>query len=349
MRAIILITLIFLCTPFTGLYAQTGQQPSKDSPGTDDKSKQPQAMKLYDVPAAPSGSDQSPEESADYLKLQQIRAPKEGVVLIEEFLKKYPNSKFAPTVRMGAVSMYQELNNYEKIVEHGEQILTSAPSNIRVLTILALAYSTHEESKKAVERASKAISTLDNLPKPSGTANATDRNAEKDVYLAMNYAVLGSTFLSEYEQARKKEKEVKADTGGAPIAAPGSPTASQGEAKASVAPSSAPAASVSTISLAKAFGYLSKAVELMPRYEFAQYQLGVVFAYRNEADGAMDAFAKTVAIGGGFAPSAQKNLEAVYKLTHKNSLEGLENLVAKAKEELGLTAPAKIEQSPPQP
>ncbi len=351
MRAIALIALFFLSSSIPRFFAQSDQQPSTQKPKADESSAQQPGMKIYDVPSAPTSSDQSPEEATDYLKLRQIQDPRQGVVLIEDFLKKYPNSKYTTVVRIGAVSLYQQLNNYEKIVEHGEQVLTNAPSNFRVLTSLALAYMTHGETNKAVERASKSISALDNLPKPANSADLPNWNAERDLYLAMDYATLGSVFLSEYEQNRKREKEAKATVGGASPSIPVPPVEPQQEGGPSMKsgpPTSASASTPTAISSAKAYGYLTKAVELMPRYDFAQFQLGVLFAYRNEADKAINSFAKAVAIGGGFAPSARKNLEAVYKVTHKNSLDGLENLVSKAKEELGTTAvQAKPEQPSP--
>ena len=61
----------------------------------------------------------------------------------------------------------------------------------------------------------------------------------------------------------------------------------------------------------------------------------------------MEAFAKQVALQGGFKNTARQNLQSIYKVTHKNSLEGLDQMIAKAKEDL--TQKKATTPAPPQP
>ena len=86
-------------------------------------------MKLYEVPPAREASSQPPEEVADYFKITQTQEPKERVELIEAFLKQYPESRHASTLHQMATASYQQLNNYEKMVEYGEKTLQSLPAN----------------------------------------------------------------------------------------------------------------------------------------------------------------------------------------------------------------------------
>jgi tetratricopeptide (TPR) repeat protein len=291
-------------------------------------------MRLYDVPPAPEVPTQAPEEVADYFKVTQTQDAGQRVQLIEDFLKKYPASKHVPTLHQVAVSSYQQLNNYEKMVEHGEQTLLSFPSSPAVLSVLALAYTSHGESDKAIDRASKAVAILDKLTKPAN-ADATRWKLERDQYLAMNYASLGGSFISKYEATRQSQRQVKAapsapETPAAPAASAldeQTPTVQRGQA--TLDPQNE-----ASVHLAKALDYLGKAVEFDPRYEFAQFQLGIVFAYKNEVAKAVEAFAKTVALEGAFASMARQNLEAIYKSAHKNSLDGLDQVIAKAKDDL---------------
>jgi len=291
-------------------------------------------MRLRDVPPAPEVPAQAPEEAADYLKITQTEDAAQRAQLIEDFLKKYPTSKHTPTLHQIAVSLYQQLNNYEKVVEHGEQALLSFPSNPAVLSVLALAYASHGESDKAIDRSAKAIAMLDKLTKPAKVDDSRWK-LERDQYLAMNYASLGGSFLNKYEAARRSQGQTKAvqtapeSQANAVTSAADKPTPSVQNGPAEGRPQVEPA-----VHLAKALGYLTKAVEFDPRYEFAHFQLGVVFAYRNDAPKALDAFAKTVALEGAFAGMARQNLEAIYKGAHKNSLDGLDQLIAKAKDDL---------------
>jgi hypothetical protein len=45
---------------------------------------------------------------------------------------------------------------------------------------------------------------------------------------------------------------------------------------------------------------------LNPDYDFARFQLGIVYAYQNKADQALESFARTVALNGGFAEMARQ-------------------------------------------
>jgi tetratricopeptide (TPR) repeat protein len=145
-----------------------------------------------------------------------------------------------------------------------------------------------------------------------------------------------------FETERKAQKAAASTAGTAVTAnaadktAPADKTAAATKSPASATP---PLASENS---SKAQEYLSKAVTMAPRYDYGYFQLGVLYSYLNQAGKALDAFVKAVATEGGFAAPARQNLEYLYKLTHKNSLDGLEPLIAKARAEL----PPKPEPAP---
>ena len=326
------LALSLLCA--MGFAQETSTQPAQ-AQGNEEKKPSSPTMRLYDVPPVKEPSGESPEEAADYLRLSQITDPTAGAPLIEEFLKKYPDSKRAALLHYGAVAVYQQLNNYDKLIEHGEKFLETSPSNITVLSTLGLAYASHGEVDKCVEKASKAINLLDSLAKPASVTDEARWTNQRNQLFAMNYASLGMSSYTTYELERKKENETEAGSQGkAPATtSPGTPS---GKETAAELPKQAATqtGSKSTVSLAKSLGYFSKAVEYQPRYDYAQFQLGVIYARRSEVDKAIDAFAKAHVIGGGFASMAKQNLEVVYKVKNKNSLDGIDQVLAKAKEEL---------------
>src|SRR5262249_13759447 len=155
------------------------------------KSEQP-VMRLYDVPAAREAETQPKEETIDYVKISQTKDVGEQAKLIEEFLNKYPKSKYAPVLNQAATSLYQQLNNREKMIELGEKTLLSYPSNPVILSLLALAYTSGGAPDKAIDRASKAIDVIDKLTLPANS-DATRWKTERDQYLSMNYASMGSS------------------------------------------------------------------------------------------------------------------------------------------------------------
>jgi len=142
MKVKFLFFLMVLNSIQTPVFSQNSQTPSPALPKKIEEEKtnpEPPAMRLYDVPPAREPQAQAPEEVADYLKITQTRDPGQRVQLMEDFLKKYPESKYAPALHQAATALYQQLNNYEKMIAHGEQTLLSFPSNPAILSLLALA------------------------------------------------------------------------------------------------------------------------------------------------------------------------------------------------------------------
>ncbi|MEW5976163.1 MAG: hypothetical protein AB1898_10210 [Acidobacteriota bacterium] len=343
MRTIVAATLILvgssgLCRP---AYTQSNEEGKPDTPN----------LRLYDVAPAQDQSSIPPEETEGYLRVTQADDDKQRLELIEDFLKKYPESRYAANFREWAVMRYQQENNYEKMVEHGEKLLELNPQHLIMLTTLANAHAIRGNADKAIDESSRAISFLDKLVRPPN-ADEAKWTAERDLYLAINYSTLGSAHVTKFEEERKKKQNAGPETAsGAEDSKPQAADRSQSADR--PAADSTPEAKPDTaaIQLAKAYGYLTRSVELNPRSDFAQFQIGVVFAYQNQAAKAMDAFAKSVVLNGGLAEASRRNLEAIYKITHKNSLEGLDQLLAKAKESLGPLpeTPAPVSTSPTQP
>jgi tetratricopeptide (TPR) repeat protein len=330
--------------------AQDQPDPARKAEGEPGK-EAPKTMKLYDVPAAREASSEPPEEVADYFKITQTQDSSQRAVLIEDFLKKYPESKYNPTLHQLASSVYQQLNNYEKLVEHGEKSLQVLPSSPALLSVLALAYAYHGEADKAIDRASRSITILEKLTMPAN-ADAARFTADRNQYLASNYACLGSAFLTKFESARKARQESTTAAPATPdkteALAPAASSSKPAEpVKAGSSSEAAPAENPETIHLAKSQGYLTRALELNSSYEFAQFQVGVVYAYQNRPEMAMEAFARTIALGGSFTEMGRQNLEAIYKATHKNSLEGLEEFLAKTKTAETPTKATETPLSPP--
>ncbi len=302
----------------------------KTSPSGQDK-KSTKTLNLYDVPTPQASSIDSPEEATDYFRITQTKDPAERTKLLEEFLVVYPQSSRAVQVQLWAVYHYQELNQPDKMIQHGEAILPQSGGNPGFLATMALAYNTANQPEKAIPLAEQALSTLEKAIMPA-EAKPDLWNAEKTRLEALNHAAAGSGFLSLYELSRKKLPE-RTDNA-SPAAAAYAPAVVQST------PDTGQKAPVKKITpeeaefLTKGREHLQKAVELLPNYDFAYFQLGILQAYQNDGPAALEAFAHAVAMGGGFSSTAQKNLEYLYKLIHKNSTKGMDLLVEQAKEDI---------------
>jgi tetratricopeptide (TPR) repeat protein len=87
---------------------------------------------------------------------------------------------------------------------------------------------------------------------------------------------------------------------------------------------------------AKAMELYEKAIKFNPKQPDAYYFLGMCKWQTKDQPGAIDSFAKAVVLNGNYAKRAQQYLEQLYKAEHSGSTDGLDQVLAKAKTDLGL-------------
>jgi len=86
----------------------------------------------------------------------------------------------------------------------------------------------------------------------------------------------------------------------------------------------------------KALELYEKVAKFEPKREDAHYFIGMCKWQNKDPEGAIEAFARSVVLKGSYAARAQKYLEDLYKARHSDSLDGLDQVLAKAKSELGV-------------
>ena len=246
----------------------------------------------------PRPEERGVQEGIDLLAIAGAEDLAQRVGLIEAFLARHPESERVRELRRQATWLYWRLNRFPKAIHHGEASLSDSPSDPQVLTILATAYHALDEPAQAIRRASRAVRSLRNLDRP-GHMEPGRWQSRIDGLMSQNYAYMGSAYLSQYEADRRN-----------------------------------PASQNAGLNLQKAHLYSTRAVELAPRSDFAQFQLGIVFCARNDVVAAIQPLAKAVVLNGRFGDIARENLESVYRLIHQGSLDGLEDLLAQAKLDL---------------
>ena len=254
----------------------------------------------------PKPGDKDMQEEVDMLAIAGAEDSARRVGLIEAFLARHPESERVRELRRQATWIYWQLNHFPKAIEHGEASLSDSPSDPQVLTILTTAYHALDEPAKAIRRASRAVRSLKGLERP-GHMDAQQWQSRIDGLMSQNYAYMGSSYLSQYEADRRD---------------PANPDAG--------------------LNLQKAHLYSSRAVELAPRSDFAQFQLGIVFCAGNQILEAIEPLAKAVVLNGRFGQIARENLEAVYRAIHQGSLDGLEDLLAQARLDLENGKPSSL-------
>jgi tetratricopeptide (TPR) repeat protein len=202
--------------------ARSGQsQPAQRQPSAQaDKDKQPNPAPLsMDNVAAPA----SPEEETASKAVQQATDANKKIQLAEEFLQKYPQSRYRPTMYQMLVSGYFATQQVPKLLDAGEKEIEMNPNDAPVLAVMAqtLARTYNAKAPDAAKQLDKAelyskraIEITPTLPKPETLTEEAFNNAKNDT-LVMAHGGLGLVYIRRgkfSEAIPELEQSVKADT-----------------------------------------------------------------------------------------------------------------------------------------
>lgn len=174
----LLLLALFVAASVTAQAAQQQQPPPPPTP-------------TPAAPAEPAAPPVNPEEEADYKAL--FEAPRTDaqmqVKLGEDFLTKYPDSRYRESVYARLVNAYLSLGDVDRLFVAGEKALELNPDNVDVLSVVAYAVprriNTSEldapRKLQRVEQYSKhAIEVLNTLAKPEGLTEEDFTRAKND-------------------------------------------------------------------------------------------------------------------------------------------------------------------------
>jgi tetratricopeptide (TPR) repeat protein len=217
------LTAFLLCSAASGV-AQSGQSqpaPQQQPPPTGaDKDKQPSPapLSMDNAPAAAS-----PEEESASKAVQQATDPSKKIQLAEDFLQKYPQSRYRPTMYQALVSGYFATQQVPKMLEAGEKEVEINPNDAPVLAVMgqALARTYNAKAPDAAKQLDKAelyskraIEITPTLPKPENLTDEAFNNAKNDT-LVMAHSGLGLVYIRRgkfSEAIPELEQSLKADT-----------------------------------------------------------------------------------------------------------------------------------------
>src|SRR5246500_428619 len=220
----------FATTAFAQSSSQSGQQ-NQGQPG-----QQPNANK--DQKPADSGSslaiptNQPPVNAEEDAAAKAFQAmpntdlPKK-IAAGEDFLKKYPDSRYRPVIYSALVFEYIQTNNLDKAFDIGDKEVALKPDDAQTMAVLsqtiprAMNASTQEPQKrlaKAETYAKRAIEITPTLPKPEGMPDQSFVAAKNET-LTMAHSGLGLVYLRQgkYNDAIPElEQSLKIDPNPAP-------------------------------------------------------------------------------------------------------------------------------------
>lgn len=200
---------------------QQGQQPSQQQPPAG-KDKQPNPAPLS-MDNAPTNAPASPEEDTAAKAVQQAADPNKRIQMAEEFLQKYPQSRYRPSMYQSLVSGYFATQQVPKMLEAGEKEVELNPNDAPVLAVMgqslartynAKAPDAAKQLDKAEMYSKRAIEITPTLQKPENLTDEAFANAKNDT-LVMAHSGLGLVYIRRgkfSEAIPELEQSVKADT-----------------------------------------------------------------------------------------------------------------------------------------
>src|SRR2546422_6024495 len=133
------------------------------------------------------GTSQAEAQAQAFQEIQSELDPDKQIQLVNDFEKKYPDSKGLPFAYLVAADAYRQKGEVERVVEYGEKSIKLKDDNPVALLLVAsvlpepqsLRGNDLDKEKKlseAEEYANRAIKLIDQIPK---AANLTDEQFQK--------------------------------------------------------------------------------------------------------------------------------------------------------------------------
>lgn len=218
--------LVALCLVMGGGLAYGGWGTFVGGGAQQEASKQGQAGQQSGKP----GAGPTAAENQAYLAIQNELDPERKLQMIDDFEKKYPNSRGLPFVYLLAASTYQQKGDVNRVIEYGEKSLKLNGDNTGALLLMAATLpepqalqnnSALDKEKKLAEAedyANRAIKLIDQLPRQP---NEADEQFQKRKGMAVSWAhsSLGMVHLQratmgltgmDVDELAKAEKEYQA-------------------------------------------------------------------------------------------------------------------------------------------
>jgi hypothetical protein len=238
----------------------------------------------------------SQPELDEYIKMHNEADPDLKRELIERFVRDYPKSGLLAYVYQDGFYLGRRANDLKIMTLYGEKSLQIWPGNYTLLTELAGAYVQRNLLEDAEAKATAALKLLDRAARPSNIPEQ-QWTADKKVLLSRNNDTLGFAYLRRAHLIQDAEmRRIEAED---------------------------------------AIAKFRRALDQRPVDDFAFYGLGFAGMLLDDYAMAESNLAKAVAVDGILMPNARLLLEDVYKSQHKQSLAGLEEVIAKARKEIG--------------
>lgn len=232
----VLRTALIFGMSLTGVVVLAGQTPSKQpqqqqpapaTPSTEKPATPPQAAPLTLEPSAPPVNAEEDAAIKAFFEMKNDDSAKKNQAG-EDFLTKYPQSRYRAEIYRWQVQYYRTKNDTDKMETAADKQLAIFPNDPQTLAIVgatlprAMNANTPEPAKrlvKAEQYCQKALELLPTIPKPEGMSDDVFQKA-KDETAAIAYSGLGTVDFRRGKFADaipNFEKSVRMDPGQDPV------------------------------------------------------------------------------------------------------------------------------------
>ena len=221
-------------------------------------------------------------------------------------------------LQQALLQIYYQANNMPKAAEAAEKLYTMS-SNKALFTVLADIYFKMQNWDKYLEYGQKMLAEYP-MEQPQGYETALKM---AQVYLQKQDVAKATELLS-------KVMDVYGDK------VPPNVQEAQWNATRAFAYGILASGVYATKDYTKAQEIYEKVAAFDPKREDAYYYIGMCKWQNKDPEGAIDSFAKCAVLKGQLAAKAQQYLEELYKARHSDSLDGIDEVLNKAKTDLGI-------------
>jgi len=311
----------------------------------------PPVFSQEQVKIPPKSEYQYKKDYEEYNQIMKEADPAKREARLQEFVKAHPESRMIPTVANTIIYPYAQKQDWQKVISLAQDFQRLIPEDPGLRQTLITAYYRSGNIAKAGE-------TVDELYKAHPTKEAAAEVAElflrmknTDKYLFYAEKVVAEFPVEQSYPAALQIAQIYIQKQNIPkaveylnkVMTAYSDKVPQGVKEEDWNKTRAFAYGVMAVDAygksdcARASEYYGKVVTYVPKSADAYYYMGMCKWKGGDQAGAIPHFAKAQVLNDKISPKAKENLEQLYKAEHNGSLDGLDQVLAKAKAELGVS------------
>jgi tetratricopeptide (TPR) repeat protein len=289
----------------------------------------------------------------DYDEVSQIMKetdPAKREARLQEFVKTHPESRMIPYVSAQIIQPYAQKQDWQKVIALALEYQKLIPDDPGLKTTLITAYFRSGNTAKAGELAEELYKANPTKETAAEVAELFLHMRNNDKYLFYAEKVVAEFPIEQSYPAALQVAQIYIQKQNVPkaieylnkVMAAYGDKLPQGVKEEDWNKTRAFAYGVMAVDAygksdcGKATEYYGKVVAFAPKSADAYYYMGMCKWKGGDQAGAIPYFAKALVLNDKISPKAKENLEQLYKAEHNGSLDGLDEVLAKAKAELGI-------------